>query len=562
MRFSVKRFKDLFVSPGHIREKDFDKIVREAQRNQTSIESEIINGGYIHDEQLGKVVADAFDWHYVDITDVQIPEDIITIIPEVVARSQGVVAFERKNDVLKLAMNDPSDITFIKDIEKKTGLLIEAYYTTERGIQEALKFYRGDLRKRVDALLSEMDKKLESGHEEHLISLVDTFLEYAYMNRASDIHLEPLRNAVSVRFRVDGVLHEIVQYPNAVHDKIVLRLKIMAHLRTDEHAAAQDGRFSYIIDETSLDVRLSVLPILHGENVVLRLLAQQTRRFTLDELGLQKEGLLRVRRAVEKPHGMILATGPTGSGKTTTLYAMLQLLNEPNVNIMTIEDPVEYSIPHIQQTPVNEQKKLTFATGLRAIVRQDPDIIMVGEVRDEDTASIAINAALTGHLLLSTLHTNDAATSFPRLVDMGIEPFLLASSVHIVIAQRLVRNICTTCRSSYTITKEERKVISQDVALEDMVKRAWQKDNLSEVTLYHGSGCVTCAQTGFIGRTGIFEVLEVNDEIRLRITEQASSNAILDTAQKHGMETMLFDGLVKVAAGITTLDEVLRAIRI
>ncbi|TSC69646.1 MAG: hypothetical protein G01um101470_1019 [Parcubacteria group bacterium Gr01-1014_70] len=338
-------------------------------------------------------------------------------------------------------------------------------------------------------------------------------------------------------------------------------VEIMARLRTDEHAAAQDGRFDYTVDDVSFDVRMSVLPIMHGENVVLRLLARHARRFPLEELGMQNTDLERVHRAMKNPHGMILSTGPTGSGKTTTLYAMLQVLNEPEVNIMTIEDPVEYSIPHIQQTQVNQQKNLTFATGLRSIVRQDPNIIMVGEIRDEDTASIAINAALTGHLLLSTLHTNDAATSFPRLTDMGIEPFLLASSMRVVIAQRLVRSICASCRASYLITKEEEHALKQDPILMQEALRVWDKKDFSQMTLYHGVGCVSCNKSGFAGRTGIFEVLEMDAALRPLVTQKASSDVIGLKALEQGMHSMMHDGLLKVVAGVTTLDEVLRVIR-
>ncbi len=563
MQIPVEKLEELFVSPGHVSGENFARALEIAKRAHAPLEEVLMDEGYITEEHLGRTIADAFDVQYVDLKTLTIPEEIIKGIPEVVARSQQAVLFERHDGVVKIAAADPSNFSFIADVARKTGCRAEVYYATHQGIKEAMKFYRGDLGKCVERLLEKLKENLndDPAYEQGIVELVNAFLEYAYANRASDIHMEPLRETVSVRFRVDGILHEIVQYPAAAHDKLVSRLKIMARLRTDEHAAAQDGRFDYTVDDVSFDVRMSVLPVMYGENVVLRLLARHARQFGLEELGMQKTDLERVRRAMKNPHGMILSTGPTGSGKTTTLYAMLQTLNEPEVNIMTIEDPVEYSIPHVQQTQVNQQKNLTFATGLRSIVRQDPNIIMVGEIRDEETASIAINAALTGHLLLSTLHTNDAATAFPRLTDMGIEPFLLASSMRVVIAQRLVRSICASCRASYAITKEEMAVLKQDTALAKEARRVWKKKDFSRMTLYHGVGCASCGGSGFVGRTGIFEVLEMDAALRPLITQKASSDIIFLKAQEQGMHPMLNDGLVKVEAGITTLDEVLRVIR-
>ncbi|MEK7173613.1 MAG: GspE/PulE family protein [Patescibacteria group bacterium] len=562
MQIAVEKLQELLVTPGHVSEEHFARVLEVAKRRNISPEESLVEEGYVTEDHLGRAIADGFDVHYIDLKTIVIPEDIIRVIPEVVARSQQAVIFERTSDVVKLATVNPDNVPFIADIVRKTGMRVEVYYTTHQGIKEALKFYRGDLGKRVERLLMELASPIENKDHEHgIVELVNAFLEYAYANHASDIHMEPLRDVVTVRFRVDGMLHEIVQYPISVHDALVSRLKIMGRLRTDEHAAAQDGRFDYTVDEVSFDVRMSVLPVMHGENIVLRLLARHTRRFVLEELGLSSTDLERVHRALKNPHGMLLSTGPTGSGKTTTLYAMLQILNEPAVNIMTIEDPVEYSIPHVQQTQVNPQKNLTFATGLRSIVRQDPNIIMVGEIRDEETASIAINAALTGHLVLSTLHTNDAATAFPRLTDMNIEPFLLASSMRVIIAQRLVRNICATCRASYVITKEEEQALLQDPLLLEEAKKAWQKPDVARMTLYRGVGCKTCGQSGFIGRTGIFEVLEMDSALRPLVTGKASSDVLSAKAREQGMHSMIYDGLLKVAAGATTLDEVLRVIR-
>ena len=563
MQIPVEKLEELLVSPGHVNKDNFARALGITKRAHVPLEEVLVEEGYITEDHLGHTVADAFDVHYVDLKTLTIPEEIIKIVPEVAARSQEAIVFERSGSAVKIATTDPSNFSFIADIARKTGRRVEVFYATHQGIKEALKFYRGDLGKRVERLLEKLHERVDEGgeNEQGIVELVNAFLEYAYANRASDIHMEPLRDTVSVRFRIDGVLHEVVQYPVFAHDKLVSRLKIMARLRTDEHAAAQDGRFDYTVDDVSFDVRMSVLPVMHGENVVLRLLARHARRFPLEELGMQEADLERMRRAMKNPHGMILSTGPTGSGKTTTLYAMLQVLNEPEVNIMTIEDPVEYSIPHVQQTQVNPQKNLTFATGLRSIVRQDPNIIMVGEIRDEDTASIAINAALTGHLLLSTLHTNDAATAFPRLIDMGIEPFLLASSMRVVIAQRLVRSVCASCRASYSITKEEKNALEQDAVLMQEALGVWGKKDFSQMTLYHGVGCGSCGESGFVGRTGIFEVLEMDAALRPLVTQKASSDVIGLKAREQGMRSMIYDGLLKVGAGSTTLDEVLRVIR-
>ncbi|MBU1159753.1 GspE/PulE family protein, partial [Patescibacteria group bacterium] len=399
-------------------------------------------------------------------------------------------------------------------------------------------------------------------------------------NKASDIHIEPLGNIVSVRFRIDGVLHEVANYPINIHEKIVFRIKIMSKLRTDEHSSAQDGRFDYAphtditdynrssrsvksvaISENQrhvFDVRVSVMPITNGENVVMRLLSERSRRLSLEDLGLWADDFEKVKRAASKPYGMLLTVGPTGSGKTTTLYALLQILNKPEVNIMTIEDPVEYDIERVQQTQVNMKKNLNFTTGLRSIVRQDPDIIMVGEIRDNETADIAINAAMTGHLLLSTLHANDAATAFPRLIEMGIEPFLVASSVNIIIAQRLVRKICEQCRQSYFLSQEEIDLIKSEPNLLNVVEQISGEKDISKIRFFKGSGCKTCNNVGYRGRTGIFEVMEVNDDIRPLIIQKASSDVIYKKAKETGMDSMLHDGVMKIFQGVTTLNEVIR----
>ncbi|MGB2762497.1 MAG: ATPase, T2SS/T4P/T4SS family [Minisyncoccales bacterium] len=569
MKITNEKLKELLVGPGHIDVADFEIAVKEAEKRKIPLERLLVEKGLIQDEDLGRTIADGFNYHFIDLKKTKITDDLLAFIPEVVVRSQQAVVFERTKDKLKLAAFNPDNYEFIKLLERKTGQNIEIYYATPLGIKEALKYYKSDLGVQVKNLIQDLKTNPQNAKpgselrsatgEENIVKLVNLFLEYAHDNRASDIHIEPLEKSVSVRFRIDGVLHEVVEYPKELHDKIVFRVKIMAKLRTDEHAAAQDGRFDYKVGDARFDVRVSVMPITNGENVVMRLLTESSRRLSLEDLGLLGADLEKVKRAAMKPYGMLLAAGPTGSGKTTTLYAILQILNKPEVNIMTIEDPVEYNVEHIQQTQVNPKKKLTFVTGLRSIVRQDPDIIMVGEVRDKETAKIAVNAAMTGHLLLSTLHANDAATTFPRLMDMGVDGFLVSSSVNVVVAQRLVRKICEKCRASYRLSKEDLKMLQSESRLSKIVKQVFGKKDFSKMTFYKGAGCKTCGNTGYSGRIGIFEAMEVVEDIRPLITQKASSDIIDKRAKELGMTSMLFDGLTKVLQGITTLEEVIRA---
>lgn len=571
MQLTNEKLKELLVNPGHISESDFALAIKEAEKTKTPVERILVEKGFVSDENLGKTIADFFNYHFIDLKKVKLTDDLLALVPEVVARGQQAVIFERTKDKVKLAIANPDNYEFIKLLERKTGCELEVYYATFLGIDEALKYYKSDIGNQVKGLLD--DLKANPRNEGNIVKLVNLLLEHAHDNRASDIHIEPLEYIVSVRFRIDGVLHEVVEYPKELHDKIVFRIKIMAKLRTDERAAAQDGRFDYKIGGAKFDVRVSMMPITNGENVVMRLLSEISRRLALEDIGLLGADLEKVKRAAAKPYGMLLAAGPTGSGKTTTLYAILQILNKPEVNIMTIEDPVEYDVEHVQQTQVNAKKNLTFATGLRSIVRQDPDIIMVGEIRDNETAAIAVNAAMTGHLLLSTLHSNDAATVFPRLTDMGIEPFLVSSSVNVVVAQRLVRKICEKCRMSYeikikkTIKQPSNKTINQDGNMggeeniieqlpEEIRKKFFNKE---KIILYRGAGCKACGDTGYSGRIGIFEVMEIVEELRPLITSKASSDIIDKKAKELGMTSMLFDGLTKASHGITTLEEVIRA---
>ena len=556
---SVEKLKEILVPSGYIAEGLFESVKQEAVKSRVPVERLVVEKGLISDEHLGKAIADSLNYYFIDLKNIAIPEDLLNLIPEAVARAQGAILFDRVNEVLKLATFKPYNYEFIKFLERKVSRQVEVYYATPLGMETALKYYRSDWITTAKNLIRDLETNPKN--EENIVKLVNLFLEYAHDSNASDIHLEPLEGRSLVRFRIDGILHEVMSYAKNMHDQIVSRIKILSRLRIDEHAAAQDGRFDHEKDQVSLDVRVSILPVTDGENVVMRLLTERMRRLSLEELGLMGKDLEKVKAAMAKPYGMILSVGPTGSGKTTTLYAILQILNKPEVNIMTIEDPVEYDIEHIQQTQVNPAKNLIFSTGLRSIVRQDPDIIMVGEIRDNETADIAVNAAMTGHLLLSTLHANDAATTFPRLLEMGIEPFLVASSVNIVVAQRLVRKVCSFCKLSYFLTEEEIKILDALPNVPQIIKETYKKEDISQVRFYKGSGCKICNYTGYSGRTGIFEVLEVTKEMRPLIVQKISADIIDEEAKKLGMTSMMQDGMVKVFQGITTVDEVIRAVK-
>lgn len=543
------------VEPGYLEAGVFAQAAEAAERGGQDLAAYLVESGLISDEHLGQAVANRFDWRYINLAKLPFNGGLLQYIPETVAKKQRAMVFEAKGKQLKVATDNPENFDFWQLLSKTSAAEVSVYYATPLAIDEALRSYRRNFAETIKGVLASTN----GGTEENIVNFVNSLLEYAYDSRCSDVHIEPAVKQVSVRLRIDGVLQEILTYPKKIHDQVVFRFKIMAKMRTDEHQAAQDGRFDYDFAGARFDVRVSVLPITNGENIVLRLLTESTRRLALEDLGFGGEDLAKVKRAAAKPYGMILSVGPTGSGKTTTLYALLQILNQPDVNIMTIEDPVEYQMERIQQTQVNAKKNLTFATGLRTLVRQDPDIIMVGEIRDAETAAIAVNIAMTGHLLLSTLHANDAATTFPRLVDMGIEPFLVASSVNVIIAQRLVRKICDHCRVSYLADKSDRELLAAEPMLAAALKRQAGKKELTKITLYKGQGCSNCGDTGYAGRTGVFEVMEVEDTLRSLINQKAPASVIYKAAIKQGMKTMLEDGVDKALAGQTTLAEVMRS---
>ncbi len=560
MEISEKKIKEILVEPGYVNKEDFETAKKKAEEKKTSIYNVLIGEGVISDSEFGQVMANHLKFPFIELRKEAISKQVIETVPRLVAKNQKIIVFDKTREGLKVALADPTNIEMIDWLERKTGEKIAPYFATENDIEDALKHYRKELKKAFEDIIAKEAEKAEKekarAEDVPVIKIVDTLIEYAYENRASDIHIEPLKEETQIRFRIDGVLHNVLSLPKTIHGLIVTRIKVLAELRTDEHFAAQDGKFNVKKNNKEFDIRVSIVPVTEGENIVMRLLTERARGFSLEELGLLGEDLKRVRAAIKNPYGMILSTGPTGCGKTTTLYAVLKILNTPKVNIATIEDPVEYDIQGVSQIQVNPRTNLTFAEGLRSIVRQDPDVIMVGEIRDEETADIAVNSATTGHLVLSTMHANTAATNLVRLIEMGIEPFLVSSSVNVVIAQRLVRKICLKCRESYEVTGNDfKKSGLSDNLIEKFL------DNKEKVRVYRGRGCKSCNNTGYTGRTGIFEVLEMEDNIKKLVMEKANSDQIQEKAVKNGMTPMIENGIKKVLFGQTTIEEIIRVTR-
>jgi type IV pilus assembly protein PilB len=516
-----------------------------------------VESGVLTEEQLGTIIAAYYNVPFVRLSKETITEDVAHIIPEKVARRQKALAFARDANGVKVALNDPTNKSVLSMVARKTGERALAYYAPASEIEATISLYQKALQKTIDELLAEYIKQatLYKG-DLPIIKVVDELINAAYHDRSSDIHIEPEEKTSLIRFRIDGVLQDVLRVPREVHDRIISRIKVLSNLRTDEHLSAQDGKMTEHMEEEELDIRVSILPVGQGEKAVLRLLSGHSREYTLSDLGMDPSDLEKVTKAFSRSFGMILSTGPTGSGKTTSIYAILKILNTREKNIMTIEDPVEYRIQGANQVQVNAKTNLTFANGLRSILRQDPNVIFVGEIRDSETAGIAVNAALTGHLVLSTLHTNDAATAIPRLTDMKVEPFLVASTVNVIIAQRLVRQICSSC-------KMEEKIQASEIVAHfpiELVQKYF--GTTAEITIHKGKGCKICRNTGYSGRVGLFEVLEVTKEIRRLISQKSDSDIIALAAIKEGMKTMLGDGLQKVAGGITTIEEVIRVTKV
>jgi len=553
MKITQKKLEKLLVDNRLIKKKDLDKVKAEAKKKKIDLIDHLINEDILSDDEIGRLFSTELNVQFVNLSNESIPQEVLSLITSEMASGKKIIPFQKSEKTLHLGMVDPSDKRTISLIEKKTGLKVKPFLVTATGFNAGLDLYKRDLSKRLGHLTELEGKTSEELSATSIVETVDELIENAHSSKASDIHIEPHEDKLFIRYRIDGMLNDVVTLDKSLLPTIISRIKIMAGLRTDEHRAAQDGKISKKIKDEKIDIRVSIVPLVEGEKAVLRLLVTREKGFGLDDLGLVGENLKRVNTVVKSPWGMILSTGPTGSGKTTTIYSIIKILNKSDVNISTIEDPVEYDIEGVNQIQVQTKSNLTFASGLRSIVRQDPDIIMVGEIRDNETADISVNAALTGHLVLSTLHTNDAATTLPRLNDMKIEPFLIASTVSVVIGQRLVRKICTKCVKSHTVKGAELTKMKKDVPF----KKILGKDP-KQITVYKGTGCEDCGNTGYKGRIGIFEVLTISEKIKELIMAEENADRITKEAQKEGMTPMMYDGVKKALNGVTTLDEVIR----
>ncbi len=529
------------------------KKARSMGDHHSSVLDSLVALKYLTEDDILKAVAQQFGLQRVYLKHSEVDKDLLSIIPSDIARRYQVVPFHKKRDGIQVALADPFRLDVIDSLSFMLKTEVEAVLTTQQDINEALvKFYgivaegsenKVDFISR-DAIAEVIDEE-PMDEEAPVIKLVSLLIMEAFRLRASDIHLEPLEKRFRVRYRIDGILYETEEPPKRLQGSIISRIKIMANLSIAEKRMPQDGRIKLTVLNKDIDLRVSTLPTQHGESVVLRILDKSSLSLGLAELGFLSDDEKKFKELISLPNGILLITGPTGSGKTTTLYACLHDINRPDKKIITVEDPIEYQLTGINQVQISEKIGLTFAHVLRSILRQAPNVIMVGEIRDKETASIAVNASLTGHLVLSTLHTNDAAGAITRLVDQGVKPFLVASSVRAVLAQRLVRRICKDCRQP--VRPEEEVLKKLKIA----------RERLESATLYKGKGCAACNQTGYRGRIGLFELLVVDDEIQKMIYQNSMSNQIKRRAREMGMRTLREDGIQKVFAGWTTLEEVL-----
>jgi len=576
----VSQLKAFLLDSNLLNKKQLEKAEKDSAKSKQKFDDFLVKNNFIKEEELMKLEAYILGIPFVNLEDEKIPPEILQIIPEPIARKQNIVAFRKTGRNLEVAMLSPDDLQTIEFIRKKANLKILPRLTSSESIKNALRQYQKSLRAEFGEIIEKEAKILpvitegaEEPAEEDLqkaaqdlpvIKIVDTLLKHAILQKASDIHVEPMEKELVVRYRIDGLLHEAMTLPKQIATGIVARIKVLANLKLDEHRLPQDGRFKIETDEYKISFRVSILPVYNGEKIVMRLLPENSKGFTLEALGFWGRNLEIIHKEIKKPNGLVLVTGPTGCGKTTTLYTIMDILNTPDVNISTVEDPIEYQMPRINQTQVNPKIGLSFANGLRSLLRQDPDIVMVGEIRDNETAALAINAALTGHLVLSTLHTNSAAGSLPRLLDMQIEPFLIASTVYCIEAQRLVRRLVPESREKYRLSEIEMKDLAGKINLPRFLEALKQekvipaKDDLRSVDFYKPKPTADSAD-GYQGRVGIHEVLEVTEPIRQLIMKHATSEEIDRQAQAEGMLTMMEDGFVKAAKGLTTIEEVLRA---
>lgn len=571
MYISDEHLRKFILDAGLVSKSRFDSAARESEKSGKTIGEILIAEGDIGEDELRRTYAYILGIPFVNLKGNKIDFQTLSLIPEPIARRNNIIAYARKGEDLEVAMLNTDDLAAIDFVKKKTRLKILPRLTDNESLKGALKQYQRSLNDNLGELIRKETQSL-GGFEgdinkiaegDSVVRIVDTLLRHAIAQNASDIHIEPQEDSLVIRYRIDGILHDAMLLPKQSAAAITARVKVLANLRIDEKRLPQDGRFATEASGERVSFRVSILPVYYGEKIVMRLLRETTSGFTLEALGFHGAGLERIHEATRKTTGLILTTGPTGAGKSTTLYTLLDIVNTPGVNISTVEDPIEYQMARVNQTQVRPDIGFTFASGLRSLVRQDPDIIMVGEIRDKETASLAINAALTGHLVLSTLHTNSAAGAIPRLLDMGVEPFLLASTVRVVIGQRLTRKMCA--KKQRELSKDEQAQLEKAVDL-GVVLRALKEEKVVEanalwknVPFYEPEENEECPE-GYSGRMGIYEVLSVTETIKELIMKSATSDEIHAQARKEGMLTMSEDGIFKSVQGITTIEEVFRAI--
>jgi type IV pilus assembly protein PilB len=553
-----KQLGQILLEQGLLEQDQLDRALEEHRNTPKSLGRVLIDLGYIRERDLVRALAEQVGLEFVDLTEYRIDPGIATLIPEAICRRYRALAIGERDGKLLVAMSDPANVYALDDIRTITGRDVQPVVATANDVEQAIAKFTG-AGDQVEALASEAVEALEreadlsdveaAVEDAPIVKLVQAIMNQAVTDRASDVHIEPTEKDVRVRFRVDGVLHEVMHSPKSIQGGLISRLKVMADLNIAEKRVPQDGRVSIRVGTKQLDLRLATLPTVFGEKIVIRILDKSNALLKLSDLGFQQHAFDRYEEAFRKPYGAILVTGPTGSGKSTTLYATLNIVNSVDKHIVTIEDPVEYRLPGVNQIQVNPKAGLTFASALRSILRADPDIILIGEIRDRETAMIAVESALTGHLVLSSLHTNDAPSAISRLTEMEVETFLVASAVDVVVAQRLARLLCEKCREPHVPNPEE-------------LREAGVVDaRHAEGQFFRAVGCTACSNTGYRGRFGLYEVMPMTEEIERLTVERASSNAIREVAIDQGMRTLREDGLDKAAAGLTSIEEIARVVK-
>jgi type IV pilus assembly protein PilB len=594
MEVLERNLEKLLLSSGKVTEASLDELKEQAKSDKVSLKQLVFTKNLATEEGLTKQFADEIGVTYVDLNIKEIPREVLVLIPEHIAKQYKALVYEvsKEDGTAHVVLEDPEDIQAIDVLQKVLGNKLVVNTTTHSKIIAGIDSYRGSVSSELAKVVGDDDEADEEvsdadiAEDSPIAQTVSLIIEYAIRTGASDIHIEPREDYVSVRYRVDGILKEVNRLPKKIMAALTSRIKILSNLKIDERRAPQDGRLKIVVNEKAWGLRVSTLPIMEGEKVVMRVLNDTSKALSLEDLGYWGTSLKNINNAMIQPHGMILVTGPTGSGKSTSLFSALSILNNPKVNISTVEDPVEYRIPGVNQTQVNPKAGMTFVNGLRALLRQDPNIIMVGEIRDGETASLGVQAALTGHLVFSTLHTNNAATCLPRLLDMNIEPFLIASTVRCIIGQRLVRRLCMECREQYEPTVSElegivnifgltdAKAMARIHALEETAEKegigtikgvkaelGTTERKIIKLWRAKGGGCDACNHNGYKGRMGIYEVLDNSTDIQGLIVSNATSDILQSQAVKEGMITMQMDGFIKALRGLTGIEEILRVTR-